>query len=405
MKLKKETKISLKITFLTTAVILWILVASVYASGYLFKAIFIDDFIKWIENKEYLEWFSEEEILAWREEDKKIDITMQWAIIEEDEEDDIDMLYFIPTIDYFEKKDWKILKFWRTNEFKSNLDFLLNLEKWKHITKKIEWKEYTFYNDKNSDKIYISQLFVFEVQLWLFFLWLPFLVILVIPLYFVSRRVVRLYFKPVEEANKRLKYYNHHLAHELKTPITAMSLNLDTLDIEYDKQAIIDSKKELNNMFNIVDSLLKLSEKSVWDNLDIFILKDLIKQYLKTLNNDEKKKIYLDINEKSEIKTDRILFFRILENVIRNWFKYSLDNKIYIKSENNAIIFSNKIKPELAQNNTKRLTDYFYRWKNSENYEGFWLWLSIVETITKQLWYKLNIKIKNEEFILEIKFN
>jgi signal transduction histidine kinase len=79
----------------------------------------------------------------------------------------------------------------------------------------------------------------------------------------VSRRVVRLYFKPVEEANKRLKYYNHHLAHELKTPITAMSLNLDTLDIEYDKQAIIDSKKELNNMFNIVDSLLKLSEKSV----------------------------------------------------------------------------------------------------------------------------------------------
>jgi K+-sensing histidine kinase KdpD len=158
-------------------------------------------------------------------------------------------------------------------------------------------------------------------------------------------------------------------------------------------------------MFNIVDSLLKLSEKSVWDNLDIFILKDLIKQYLKTLNNDEKKKIYLDINEKSEIKTDRILFFRILENVIRNWFKYSLDNKIYIKSENNAIIFSNKIKPELAQNNTKRLTDYFYRWKNSENYEGFWLWLSIVETITKQLWYKLNIKIKNEEFILEIKFN
>ncbi|MCT4616766.1 MAG: HAMP domain-containing histidine kinase [Candidatus Gracilibacteria bacterium] len=405
MKLKKETKISLKITFLTTAVILGILVASVYASGYLFKAIFIDDFIKGIENKEYLEGFSEEEILAGREEDKKIDITMQGAIIEEDEEDDIDMLYFIPTIDYFEKKDGKILKFGRTNEFKSNLDFLLNLEKGKHITKKIEGKEYTFYNDKNSDKIYISQLFVFEVQLGLFFLGLPFLVILVIPLYFVSRRVVRLYFKPVEEANKRLKYYNHHLAHELKTPITAMSLNLDTLDIEYDKQAIIDSKKELNNMFNIVDSLLKLSEKSVGDNLDIFILKDLIKQYLKTLNNDEKKKIYLDINEKSEIKTDRILFFRILENVIRNGFKYSLDNKIYIKSENNAIIFSNKIKPELAQNNTKRLTDYFYRGKNSENYEGFGLGLSIVETITKQLGYKLNIKIKNEEFILEIKFN
>jgi signal transduction histidine kinase len=45
--------------------------------------------------------------------------------------------------------------------------------------------------------------------------------------YFLARKTL----KPITETNKKLKEYNHNLAHELKTPLSVIKSDLELLEL------------------------------------------------------------------------------------------------------------------------------------------------------------------------------
>jgi signal transduction histidine kinase len=83
----------------------------------------------------------------------------------------------------------------------------------------------------------------------------------------------------MREANEKLKSYNHNLAHELKTPLSVIKSNLELLSLEYDEDLVKSSQEEIENMKNITDSLLFLSENRSLTDIENLSFSSLLEKY------------------------------------------------------------------------------------------------------------------------------
>jgi len=101
-------------------------------------------------------------------------------------------------------------------------------------------------------------------------------------LYFFSLRLAYKTTKNLEEANLKLKEYNYNLAHELKTPLSVLKLDLELLEMSWnvDNEIIKSSKDEIKSMQEIIDGLLFLSENKTDIKKDNIFLEKEIKSIL-----------------------------------------------------------------------------------------------------------------------------
>lgn len=201
--------------------------------------------------------------------------------------------------------------------------------------------------------------------------------------------------KPIEENNKLLKEYNHNLAHELKTPLSVIKSNLELLEIKYDKKLIESSNEEIEDMKNVIDSLLFLSESSSYKTDEMFSLYTFISKY-----ND--KTIIINKVDDFILYWDKVLFSILFTNLIENALKYRVKNtNIVIKIDLNSFYIENIYKWEIS--NPDKLLDAFYQEDKSRNTKWFWLWLSIVKKISDIYNLKLIINSKNSDFEISVK--
>lgn len=264
---------------------------------------------------------------------------------------------FIVSITFF-----IITLFWYQN-FKNIKDFLENFLVYKNI-------------------ILIALIFIFSIIIGLF-----------------SRFIIWNIFKNIEENNKKLKDYNHYLAHELKTPISVISSNLDVLKYEFDEKIVKNSKKELKNMSQMIDWLLKFSEVVQITEKKNINLEKFLKSYINFLDRKDDIKIHNKLFN-FHIETDEVLFLRIIKNLIENGLKYSLDKKLDIYIEEDSLIFINSIETNLNPDEIDLLLEKFKR--KSKNKDWYWLGLSFIKDLTNILWYKLNVISEDNNFIVEI---
>ena len=186
-------------------------------------------------------------------------------------------------------------------------------------------------------------------------------ILLSIFIYFISYFLAKFTIKPIEENNKKLKEYNHNLAHEIKTPLSVIKSNLELLKIWYDKEIIDSSMEELDIITNITNSLLFLSQKN--NNIDKKPIN--INSFFKDLNKND-----FVINNKwqFDIKWNNILISRMVDNIIDNALKYrSKKTKIIIDIYENIINISNKIDKDIDNSYINKLFDTFYQMDNSRN--------------------------------------
>ena len=264
---------------------------------------------------------------------------------------------FIVSITFF-----IITLFWYQN-FKNIKDFLENFLVYKNI-------------------ILIALIFIFSIIIGLF-----------------SRFIIWNIFKNIEENNKKLKDYNHYLAHELKTPISVISSNLDVLKYEFDEKIVKNSKKELKNMSQMIDWLLKFSEVVQITEKKNINLENFLKSHINFLEKKDNIKIHNKLFN-FHIETDEVLFLRIIKNLIENGLKYSLDKKLDIYIEEDSLIFINSIETNLNPDEIDLLLEKFKR--KSKNKDWYWLGLSFIKDLTNILWYKLNVISEDNNFIVEI---
>ena len=224
--------------------------------------------------------------------------------------------------------------------------------------------------------------------------------ILLFWIYGLSHFFICRHFAQIEAYNKKLKDYNHYLAHELKTPISVVTSNLDVLKYWFDEEKIQSSQEELKNMVHIIDGLLNFSEAIQISNKTNINLENFIKKHIYFL--EQKNNIFIHNKEFNfHIETDEVLLLRIIKNLIENALKYSLDGKLDIFIQDDKLVFENKIFVTLTDEEIKNILKKFYSKSYRKNkWNG--IGLPMIQEIAHVLWYKMEILSIDNKFRIEI---
>lgn len=195
------------------------------------------------------------------------------------------------------------------------------------------------------------------------------------------------------------------VAHELKTPITALSGQLQgMIDGVFEPDAkrlntTLEEVQRLNNLIDMLYEYTKLRTKLPNKKDEEVNLHDLVEEARTTIGiklDDNKIKLVNNIEEKEVIKTDKYLMHRVLINIIDNAVKYSKGSEVVINKYDNKITISdNGI--GIPQEDIKKIFERFYRVEKSRNRStgGLGLGLAIVKEIIEVLGG--DIEAKNNE--------
>lgn len=192
-----------------------------------------------------------------------------------------------------------------------------------------------------------------------------------------------------------LKYFNQDLSHELKTPLTVLSAEIDLClrkprEIDYYNKSFETMKYEISQMQRIIEQLLlftSYTEENIQESFELCSLDsifiDVISQYEKKAK-EKNINLHIETIESIQKKLNPSLLRIILSNVIDNAIKYTPANKnIYLSliSQNKKAVFI--IKDEgigIQKEELPKIIEKFYRVDSSRNkkIEGFGLGLALV---------------------------
>ena len=270
-------------------------------------------------------------------------------------------------------------------------------------------------------------------------------------IFFLAKYLARLSIRPIQEHNKELESYSHNVAHELRTPLSVMRSNLELIGLKLGKFSThimwwISQKQEIrgrkifskgayesvsdweNNFYN--DEVRSFSDiqrfiQSTDDEISNMehIIESLLFLAKPTKNKDENKKIDIirlteDSIEKYKLKEDiqwktvntnirenidPELYRRMLTNLIENAIKYKSEWSVFIEIKDNTLSIKNTIEKDIPEEELIKLTKSFYQRDTSRNTEWYWLWLALVEKITKMFGWKMSISCAKNAFLVEIK--
>lgn len=223
-------------------------------------------------------------------------------------------------------------------------------------------------------------------------------------------------FKPAEEAYKNQKRFITNASHELKTPLTIISADLDLIEMDNGSnewtKSIKDQVLRLNEMTNQLVTLSKLEEEDSHFPFEDFSLNDV---YLKAVDAF-----------KASFKKENIKFgSNISGNITMYGNKYLINELIYLFLDNSLkytggdnkssyfVISQNKDKIEFRFSNTldkddevdvRQILERFYRSPSSKK-EGSGVGLSIGQEIVKLHKGKIDVDKNNNAISFVITFN
>lgn len=222
-------------------------------------------------------------------------------------------------------------------------------------------------------------------------------------IFFFSIKLSRLTIRPIKEHNKKLKEYNHNLAHELKTPLAVLKSNIELAEMTNDTCNIRGSKEEIWSMEEIINGLLFLSESNVLHSKEKIYLRDFLDEFVPTLWL--KKNInYSTLSEKIYVQADKILLKRLFKNLLENADKYGEWEDIIIESTPTSFFVKNKTNLQVENETMLHIFEPFYQIDVSRNNKGYGLWLSIVKRICESFEWQVSWKIEKWNFIIEVKW-
>lgn len=178
-----------------------------------------------------------------------------------------------------------------------------------------------------------------------------------------------------------LKEALQNISHQLKTPLTSISIMLDNIldnpeiDVETRNEFIGDIKREIININFLVNSLLKLSKLEV--NSVNFINKD---EYIETIINEsiknietlgDLKNVEIVVKGNSKIKINCDLKWQVeaITNILKNAIEHSEeDSEIHISYEQNKMYSKIEIRDfgvGIPEKDLKHIFERFYKCENS----------------------------------------
>ncbi len=192
--------------------------------------------------------------------------------------------------------------------------------------------------------------------------------------------------KPVKEAYEAQKIFIANASHEIKTPLAAISANLEAADISGNK--FIDNvERETEKLTSLNNELLALARTDALSEIKIeeVDLGQLVRENLKSLEPKLEK-----IDFKTRIKTGKIKvntadFMQILGILMDNAIKYA-DKKISLTLTAHELVVSND-GAKIREEDLVHVFDRFHQTDKSS--EGVGLGLAIAKTAAERNKWKL----------------
>lgn len=214
----------------------------------------------------------------------------------------------------------------------------------------------------------------------------------------------------VEKNSKRQTRNLEDIAHQIKTPITSMFFDLETIDkTEDNKKEIEGLELQLERLNSLADILLKLS--SLDANIDkmerrevlISEILDYVLDILRKSIDEKKVKVICDY-EDYEIKVDYYWISEALINFIKNALSLDDLTKIKISTNKNPIYTEIIIEDDgggIKEENLKKIFERFYK---SPDSKGFGIGLAMAKSIVEANNGAISVKNGKDGAIFKIKF-
>ena len=238
-------------------------------------------------------------------------------------------------------------------------------------------------------------------------------IIVFIIIFFASGRIIR----PIAESYEKQKRFITDAGHEIKTPLTIISANVDILEAENGKsEHIEDIRTQSKRLSDLTNELVYLSKMEEETKIDFFevplseIIKDTAENFrvlALTGNRNIETSIEPMLSIKGNIKELEEVTGILLENAI----KYSPENSIISlnltkKIKNIELTVANKSVNAIDKESMSKIFDRFYRCDLSRNSEtgGYGIGLSIAKAIVQKHSGKIRAEFKDNIFKVTIQF-
>ena len=220
-------------------------------------------------------------------------------------------------------------------------------------------------------------------------------------------------FRSTEDAYKKQKRFITNASHELKTPLTIISADMDLIEMDNGKsewsESIRDQLVRLNEMTNQLVTLSKIEEDTTNFPLEDFSVNEVCKKAIESFTpgfKKEKIKFSHNITGNLTMHGNKQLIEELVYIFLGNSLKYTggdIKSSYFVVSENSKgkieFKFSNTISSD-DEVDTKQIMERFYRSPSTKK-EGSGVGLSIAQEIINL--HKGSIKIdKNNNTILFI---
>ena len=180
----------------------------------------------------------------------------------------------------------------------------------------------------------------------------------------------------LDSSFKSQQIFITNASHEIKTPLTVIQMQLETLkknsDLTENKRTIEDAISEIEKLTRLTNSLLileKLDSSRYKLSLELIRIDELLAECVQTINKyaqSKNLKINLSIFDSIEINADRdklrSVFINLLDNAIKYSFPDSEINFILNEPSNNKVkIILENCGPGIEPNDIEHVFKRFYR--------------------------------------------
>lgn len=220
------------------------------------------------------------------------------------------------------------------------------------------------------------------------------------------------------EYDERIKIKDNlaNISHQLKTPLTAIMLMIDTLIIEDDDEVkrieyLKDIRSQIENINFLIIALLKLSRFDA--NVVVFeknkiIVKNLIMDVLKNVDIlRELNGVSIHTKGKSDVSFigDYKWECEAITNIVKNAIEYAKDEKnVYIIYEDKQVYNEIKIINDgtITYEDKENIFKRFYKKNNNDN--NFGIGLSLAKEIIEKDKGTIRVECKNNKTIFILKY-
>ena len=207
---------------------------------------------------------------------------------------------------------------------------------------------------------------------------------------FISYYLAEEAIKPVKEAYESQKVFIANASHEIKTPLAAISANLEAADIK-NNHWIDNVVMETEKLTALNSELLTLARTDLVNTVtsEEINVKELVEKQLKSFEprmKDIKFKKELNVSDKVKVNTND--FSQLLSILMDNAIKYS-DNKITLTLEDHVLKVTND-GATISKDALLHVFDRFYQ--ADKNSEGVGLGLSIAKSLADRNHWNLSVK-------------